>query len=172
MSRPLSSSDKCRHSHAGIFTVPAAAVNKGAWKCSPFVNSRPVARRKKPRPLEGRSLSHPVCGSRVVRASSLQASALPGPPSRALFWTSRNDFRLRRLRLPGGPAVTSEAEQYRRLARELHFMARNLLPGKERSALLKMAEEWDGLADQQEHQTGSAGVGDRHVRKSPRRPVS
>jgi hypothetical protein len=46
-------------------------------------------------------------------------------------------------------AVTSEAEQYRRLARELHLMARDLLPGKERSALLKMAEEWDKLADQQ-----------------------
>jgi hypothetical protein len=68
--------------------------------------------------------------------------------------------------------VTSEAEQYRRLARELHFMARDLLPGKERSALLKMAEEWDRLADQQEHQTASTGIGDRHVRRSPRRPVS
>jgi hypothetical protein len=49
--------------------------------------------------------------------------------------------------------VTSEAEQCRRLARELHFMARDLLPGKERSALLKMAEEWDRLADQQERAT-------------------
>jgi len=37
--------------------------------------------------------------------------------------------------------VTSGAEQYRRLARELHFMARNLPPGEERSALLEMAEE-------------------------------
>jgi hypothetical protein len=35
-----------------------------------------------------------------------------------------------------------------------------------------MAEEWDRLADQQEHQTGSTGIGDRHVRKSPRRPLS
>lgn len=69
-------------------------------------------------------------------------------------------------------AVTSEAEQYRRLARELHFLARNLAPGEERSAFLKMAEEWDRLADQQEHQTGSTGIGDRHVRKSPRRPLS
>jgi hypothetical protein len=32
-------------------------------------------------------------------------------------------------------------------------MARNLLPGEERSALLKMAEECDRLADQQEHAT-------------------
>jgi hypothetical protein len=32
-------------------------------------------------------------------------------------------------------------------------MARNLLPGEERSALLKLAEEWDRLADQQEHAT-------------------
>jgi len=69
-------------------------------------------------------------------------------------------------------AATSEAEQYRRLARELHFLARNLPPGEERSAFLKMAEEWDRLADQQEHQTGSTGIGDRHVRKSPRRPLS
>ena len=37
--------------------------------------------------------------------------------------------------------MTSGAEQYRRLARELHFMARNLPPGEERSALLEMAEE-------------------------------
>jgi hypothetical protein len=74
--------------------------------------------------------------------------------------------------LAKGAAVTSEAEQYRRLARELHFMARNLPPGEERSAFLKMAEEWDRLADQQEHQVGSTGIGDPHVRRSPRRPVS
>jgi hypothetical protein len=47
--------------------------------------------------------------------------------------------------------VTSGAEQYRRLARELHFMARELPPVEYRSALLKVAEEWDRLADQQEH---------------------
>jgi hypothetical protein len=69
--------------------------------------------------------------------------------------------------------VTSEAEQYRRLARELHFMARNLPPGEERSAFLKMAEEWDRLADQLDHTTAApTGIGDRHVRKSPRRPLS
>jgi hypothetical protein len=68
--------------------------------------------------------------------------------------------------------VTSEAEQYRRLARELHFLARNLAPGEERSAFLKMAEEWDRLADQSEHQTAPTGIGDRHPRKSPRRSAS
>jgi hypothetical protein len=69
--------------------------------------------------------------------------------------------------------VTSEAEQYRRLARELQFMARDLLPGKERSALLKMAEEWDRLADQEEHATDCAHRnGSNHVRKGPRRPMS
>ena len=69
--------------------------------------------------------------------------------------------------------MTSKAEQYRRLARELHFMGRNLPPGEERSALLKMAEEWDRLADQQEHATGCAHRnGSSHVRKGPRRPVS
>jgi hypothetical protein len=49
--------------------------------------------------------------------------------------------------------VTSRAEEYRQLARDFHLMARNLLPGEERSALLKLAEEWDRLADQQEHAT-------------------
>jgi hypothetical protein len=52
--------------------------------------------------------------------------------------------------LAKGATVTSEAEQYRRLARELYFLARNLPPGGERSALLKMGEEWDRLTDQQE----------------------
>jgi hypothetical protein len=47
--------------------------------------------------------------------------------------------------------VTSGAEQYRRLARELHFLARDLPLGEYRSALLKLAEEWDRLADQQRH---------------------
>jgi hypothetical protein len=49
--------------------------------------------------------------------------------------------------------VTSKAEHYRQLARDLHFMARNLPPGEERSALLEMAEEWDRLADQEESTT-------------------
>jgi hypothetical protein len=39
--------------------------------------------------------------------------------------------------------VTSRADQYRQLARDLHLMARNLPAGEERSALLKMAEEYD-----------------------------
>jgi hypothetical protein len=47
--------------------------------------------------------------------------------------------------------VTSGAEQYRRLARELHLVARDLPPGEHRSALLKVAGEWDRLADQQRH---------------------
>ena len=70
--------------------------------------------------------------------------------------------------------MTSGADnQYRKLARELHFMARNLPPGEERSALLKMAEEWDRLADQQEHATDCTHRnGSSHVRKGPRRPVS
>src|SRR5690242_16990581 len=67
--------------------------------------------------------------------------------------------------------VTSEADQYRQLARDFHLIARNLPLGEERSTFLKMAEEYDRLADQQERQTASTGDG-RHVRKSPRRPVS
>jgi hypothetical protein len=47
--------------------------------------------------------------------------------------------------------VTSEAEnQYRKLARDFHLMARDLPPGAHRSALLEMAQEWDRLAEQQE----------------------
>jgi hypothetical protein len=52
--------------------------------------------------------------------------------------------------------VTSGAEnQYRKLARDFHLMALDLPPGEERSALLKMAEAWDRLADQQEQATDS-----------------
>jgi hypothetical protein len=47
----------------------------------------------------------------------------------------------------------SKAQHYRQLARELHFMARSLSPGENRSVLLEMAEEWDRLADQQERAT-------------------
>jgi hypothetical protein len=56
-------------------------------------------------------------------------------------------------RIKRATVVTSRAEEYRQLARDFHLMARNLLPGEERSALLKMAEEWDRLADQQAHAT-------------------
>ena len=49
--------------------------------------------------------------------------------------------------------MTSGADQHRQLARDFHLMARNLPPGEEGSALLKMAEEYDRLADQQEHAT-------------------
>ena len=65
--------------------------------------------------------------------------------------------------------VMSDAEQYRRLARELHFMARNLPPGEHRSALLKVAEEWDRLADQQEH---ASNPPHRDGDKGPRRSAS
>ena len=46
--------------------------------------------------------------------------------------------------------MTSRAEQYRQLARDFHFMARDLPPGENRSTLLKMAAECERLADQQE----------------------
>jgi hypothetical protein len=48
---------------------------------------------------------------------------------------------------------TSTAGQYRQLARDFHFMARDLPPGENRSTLLKMAEECERLADQQEQAT-------------------
>ena len=46
--------------------------------------------------------------------------------------------------------MTSRAEQYRQLARDFHFMARSLRHGQNGSMLLKMAEECERLADQQE----------------------
>jgi hypothetical protein len=49
--------------------------------------------------------------------------------------------------------MTSRAEQYRQLARDFHFMARSLRHGQNRSMLLKMAEECERLADQQEELT-------------------
>jgi hypothetical protein len=52
-----------------------------------------------------------------------------------------------------GTVVTSRAEYYRQLARDLHFMARSLSLGERRSVLLEMAEEWDRFADEQEHAT-------------------
>ena len=47
-------------------------------------------------------------------------------------------------------AVTTRTDQYRHLARDCRLMAQSL---PERSALLEMAEEWERLANQQEHAT-------------------
>ena len=49
--------------------------------------------------------------------------------------------------------MSNRAGQYRQLARDFHFMARGLPPGENRSTLLKMAEECERLADQQEQAT-------------------
>jgi len=54
----------------------------------------------------------------------------------------------------------SRAEQYRRLARDFHFMARGAPPGENRSVLLNMAEECDRLAEQQERATDLRQDGD------------
>ena len=56
-------------------------------------------------------------------------------------------------RLHRETVVKSRAEQYWQLGRDFHFMARDLPPGENRSMLLKMAEECDRLADQQEQAT-------------------
>jgi hypothetical protein len=65
-----------------------------------------------------------------------------------------------RERSRGAPmaVTTTRADQYRQLARDFHLMARNLAPGEERSALLKMAEQWDRLSDEQEQA--------KHLRKN------
>jgi hypothetical protein len=62
-----------------------------------------------------------------------------------------------------GCDVRIEAERYRQLARDFHLMARNLPVGEERAALLKMAEEYERLADQQERAT-DLRHGERHGR--------
>jgi hypothetical protein len=65
--------------------------------------------------------------------------------------------------------VTSGADnQYRQLARDFHLMARNLPAGEERSEFLKMAEEYDRLADQQEHASHGPDKDHTHPRKGPR----
>ena len=52
-----------------------------------------------------------------------------------------------------GVVMASRTEQYRQLAHDFHFMARSLPDGQNRSTLLKMAEECERLADQQEQPT-------------------
>jgi hypothetical protein len=64
--------------------------------------------------------------------------------------------------------VTSGADRFRQIARDFHLIARNLPPGEERTALLKMAEEYDRLADQQEHASNGPDKDDTHPRKGPR----
>jgi hypothetical protein len=60
--------------------------------------------------------------------------------------------------------MTSSAQQYRQLARDFHLMARDLPPGENRSMLLKMAEECDRLADQQEQATDPRQERSKRVR--------
>jgi hypothetical protein len=65
--------------------------------------------------------------------------------------------------------VTRRADQYRQLARDFHLIARTSRPErKERSALLKMAEEYDRLADQQEHASNGPDKHNTHPTKGPR----
>jgi hypothetical protein len=67
----------------------------------------------------------------------------------------------------------SKAGQYRLLARDFHFMARGLPPGENRSTLLKMAEECEHLADQQEQATDlrQESQSARAGAKSPEKPI-
>jgi hypothetical protein len=60
----------------------------------------------------------------------------------------------------------TRAEQYRQLARDFHLMARSLPPGENRSTLLKMAEECERLADQQEQATDLRQEGSKRARNS------
>jgi hypothetical protein len=60
--------------------------------------------------------------------------------------------------------MTSRADQYRQLARDFHFMARDLPPGENRSMLLRIAEECDRLADQQEQATDLRQEGSSRAR--------
>src|SRR5262245_509990 len=66
------------------------------------------------------------------------------------------------MRLPSirlATIVTSRAEQYRRLARDFHGMARSFPPGEWRSGLLKLAEEWRSLPSMgPESETGTRYV--------------
>jgi hypothetical protein len=65
--------------------------------------------------------------------------------------------------------ITTRADQYRQLARDCHFLARSLPPGESRSAMIRMAEEWDGLADQQERASRNAADAIRPKTNGPGR---
>jgi hypothetical protein len=70
-----------------------------------------------------------------------------GPRVDVRIGVIERDQRFRPVR--GGPSeavMTSGAEQYRRLAREFHFLDRDIPLGEHRSALLKLAEEWDKVS--------------------------
>jgi hypothetical protein len=109
--------------------------------------------RKKPRSSESGALSFHERRKHLEKPPPAGGEGRPyqAPGLDCIFWTSRNRFLLTTFAaLIGQEAVVmSEAEQYRRLARELHLMARNLPSGEHRSALLKVAEAWDRLADQE-----------------------
>ena len=47
--------------------------------------------------------------------------------------------------------MADRADEYRDLARECEKIALTVPPGDVRTALLEMAQEWERLADQQEH---------------------
>ena len=64
--------------------------------------------------------------------------------------------------------MPSRAEQYLQLARDFHFMARSLPHGQNRSTLLKMAEEYERLADEQEQTTDLRQKGSK---RAPRREI-
>ena len=96
-----------------------------------------------------------------------RASALLHGPRLEFFGQQELFPRWFRL-LPRATRRAVVTSQYRQLARDFHLMARNLPPGEERTALLKMAEEYDRLADQQEHASNRADKDDTYPRKGPR----
>jgi hypothetical protein len=72
----------------------------------------------------------PIAEARLESLRSHVRRPYKVPRLECIFWTTRNDFPLTTFAalLTKSAVVTSEAEQYRRLARELHFMARSLPP--------------------------------------------
>jgi hypothetical protein len=64
---------------------------------------------------------------------------------------------LTRQRTPWGGGVTHKrAEEYRRLAQECLIAARTVSTGPARSSLIKMAQVWERLADEQEKEQEKA----------------
>ena len=109
--------------------------------------------------LRGASVST-VCVECRASASEAVTAVTTYPSSTHYFLDAASPTDCRALPQGGEPLLDGchyyQGEQYRQLARDCHFLARTLPPGESRSGMIRMAEEWDRLADQQERASRNA----------------
>src|SRR5437763_5983192 len=101
--------------------------------------------------LRGASVST-LCVECRASASEAVTAVTTYPSSTHYFLDAASPTDCRALPQGGEPLLDGchyyQGEQYRQLARDCHFLARSLPPGESRSGMIRMAEEWDRLADQ------------------------